>query len=162
MNIKELELQLGRVQEWIKAADHKNSIFLALIVGLVALSFDSIVPIITTHFAQSNTVAVMFFYLGLTTITWSIIKALFMLKPSLKSNNKSLTYFKHIAELNPEQYKKQLDRLTSENYREDLIQQIHTSSVIARNKHAQLSESVSIFLFGLIMLALFMLGVFVG
>lgn len=148
MNPEQLEKQLARVQEWIRSADQKNSIFLALVVGVSAISAKPLAELVQVNILDYSLWQLLLIALALELLIWSIIKSLFCLKPSLNTKAKSLTYFGSIATLKSSTYKSKVKRLSGAAYEDELIEQIHTSSIIASRKHRQLSEAVLLFISG--------------
>ena len=66
-----------------------------------------------------------------------------------KSSKKSILYFGQIAEFDLSDYKKKITGTSEEEYKEEIINQIHVLSGIALKKHRHFRNSIVLFLLGL-------------
>jgi len=154
MTTEQLELTLSRIQDWIRAADQKASIFLALILGSLAVGGNTLAEYIIYIFSVEQPLIVALLLLSTVILTWSIMKTLFIIKPSVANNVKSFTYFGHIAQLSLDEFSDLISKVTNKKYSNELLEQIHTSSKIARKKHRQLAEAIKLFCIFLVLLTL--------
>lgn len=145
MTTEQLELNLSRVHEWIRAADQKASIFLALVLGSLALGGNEFISYIVAIFNSKPAWLIVLLSTSTILLIWSITKALFIIKPSVANNAKSFTYFGRVAQFTLPEYQKSIRKVSDKKYREELVEQIHTSSKIARKKHIQLAEAMQLF-----------------
>jgi len=165
MNKSELEENLIRVQDWIKSADEKISIWLAFQGVFITL----MAPYL---FAQTFFVRLLTFCLpqililvsGLVFIGYGIFNAVSALVPRLKNSTgkKSLIYFGDISSLNLEEFKKELKLYSQSDYEEDLKKQIYISSKISSKKHKLFRDSIISFFIGILILALLFLMMILG
>ena len=153
MTTEQLELNLSRVHEWIRAADQKASIFLALVLGGLALGGSEFISYTVATFDSKPTWLIVLLSTSTTILIWSVAKALLIIKPSVANNAKSFTYFGHVAQLTLPEYQKSIRKVSDKKYREELIEQTYTSSKIARKKHIQLAEAIQLFCSFVIVLA---------
>lgn len=153
MTTEQLETSLNRVHEWIRAADQKASIFLALVLGSLALGGNEFLGYLAVIFKEKPTWLITLLAVSTVILVWSITKALFIIKPSVANNAKSFTYFGHISQMSYSEYRKVIDGASRRKYKDELIEQIHTSSKIARKKHELLAEAVKLFCFYILALA---------
>lgn len=154
MTTEQLETSLTRVQDWIKAADQKASIFLALVLGSLALGGIDFMQYLSQALRPEQLWLIIVFVADGVILVWSIFKVLFIIKPSVANNAKSFTYFGHIAQLSLKKYTRLISDVDGKKYRSELIEQIHTSSKIARKKHKQLAEAMQLFCICIVILAL--------
>ena len=157
-----LEKNLTRVQEWIKAADQKISILFAFEGVMITLFSVPIFQWLGSHwflfsFLSTLTCVASFFLLS-----WGFIKLIFSLAPQISRtyDKKSLIFFGDIAKVSLQEYSVAVDEMTEVQYREDLIEQIFTSSQIALIKHKSFKESLYFFVWGVFMLAVTYLSSF--
>lgn len=151
MGIEELEKNLSRIHEWIRAADQKVNIFLAF-QGIILTILFPVVSQMTDKslfiFSAPNlflVLTVIFF------VAYSIFKCLFALvsRTGKKGHKKSLLFFGDVSSYKIEEYKKQLKTVSRTKYREDLIDQVYISSKIAYVKHVQFQEALIFFAIGI-------------
>jgi hypothetical protein len=147
MTTEQLEIGLNRVHEWIRAADQKASIFLALVLGSLALGGNEFLGYLAAEFKEKPTWLITVLIVSTVILVWSVTKALFIIKPSVANNAKSFTYFGHISQIPLSEYRTVIAGLSNRKYKAELIEQIHTSSKIAHKKHEQLAEAVKLFCF---------------
>lgn len=152
MTTEQLEKQLTRVHEWIRSADQKNSIFLALIAGISAVFAKPFSGVLRANIQNYSPLQRLLITLSLEILAWSIIRSLLCLKPSLNAKAKSLTYFGSIASMRLDNYKLMLSRVKVNAYYDELIEQIYISSKIADTKHRQLAGAILLFMISVVLL----------
>lgn len=147
----DLEKQLTKVQDWVKSVDNKNSIFLALALGVTVI-FISLTPKVNSKFIDYNLLLKFLpLVIALFLIMWSLTKALLLLKPQINNHkSNSISFFGDISKLTLEEYESRVKKAREKDITSDLIQQIHMSSSIASKKHTILSEAIWLFLIGII------------
>lgn len=149
----ELEQTLDRINEWIRAADQKISIFLAFQgVFLALLAPEFIRWTITVLIASSW--SFFFMILTLVFLIAAIGKSIEALASRLRGEKESLIYFGDIAKFELQNYKEKLDNMTAINYRDQLIEQIHTVAKISLKKHKDFRVSIALFALGVFTLAI--------
>lgn len=146
MNIEELESNLTTIHEWIKSADQKASIFVAISIGLLAFGGNEYVNFMIERLANSPLWLILLSVICIVTLGWSIVKALLIIKPSLSNNATSVTFFGHIAQWNLKTYRKKINAMNKKDYWNEITEQIVTTSKIAQKKHSELSESIALLL----------------
>lgn len=156
MKQEELEKNLDRVHAWIRSADQKISIFLAFQAFMLNFTLSLIFSLLKSPGYQFHFSLFSFFltFLGALLIGFGIITAIFALLPRLNDggNKKSLIYFKGIASLKIEDYKKAINSMTAQSYKEALQDQIYISSKIATIKHNEFKYALISFMSGIILL----------
>lgn len=151
MDTDNYQNQLDTVNGWIKAADQKISIFIAIIVGTAGFFSEQLIALFT-DINQGHWVAVLAFSAWIVTLGWALVKLILVLTPSTKNKGGSVLYFGHISAMNATQYSKKITKLSKKKYEQALIEQIYTNSKIATRKHRLLAESVKIMLGNLVLL----------
>jgi len=156
MNQLDLEQNLQRVQEWIKAADQKVSIFLAFQGAVISLFFADTLNWLKVNLNQLSWLLATLYISGVVLIGYSVYKSVSAIVPRLKhhSGKKSLTYFGDIANLELNDFKKKIKGMSDADYEDELIEQIHISAKIAARKHFQFRDSIIMFFLGMFLLAL--------
>jgi len=156
MNQLDLEQNLQRVQEWIKAADQKVSIFLAFQGAVISLFFSDTLNWLKVNLNQLSWLLATLSISGVVLIGYSVYKSVSAIVPRLKnhSGKKSLTYFGDIANLELNDFKKKIKGMSDADYEDELIEQIHISAKIAARKHFQFRDSIIMFFLGMFLLAL--------
>ena len=153
MRLDQLEASLSRINDWIKAVDQKISIALVFEVGVIALvaklTYDRVIASITSINFMTELLISVTIVLLVASLLWSV----FALKPNTRKSNVSgsLIFFGSIAIMTLKAFKAKLNKQTSDQYESDLIEQIHINSKIALRKHRLLSQSLMIFLTGIIL-----------
>jgi hypothetical protein len=142
-----LENILNRIHEWIRAADQKIGIFIAfqaIVIGfIISYSF----RVIEIPNNDINRFGLFLLFFSLLAFLYSFIRVLLGLIPKTVSNPKtSLIYFGEISKMSLGNYLEQIAQLTDEEYRLDIINQIHISSIIASQKHECIRHSMIIFI----------------
>ncbi len=161
--MKKLELQflqaeLNRISEWIRFSDKKSvflSVYYSAVFGILISQKEKIENLI------SNLKSLYFylFILLIILIFLSFSIGLFFLKksifPRLKNDftDKSLFYFGNIAKMKFIDFLKNMGKLTEEESKKQIAEQIYTNSIIADQKMKNVQNSIK---------ALFILTIFVA
>jgi hypothetical protein len=148
MNKHELEYELDKVYDWIKAVDQKASIALALEVGITTIFTVPTVKLIIRLYPNIETGQLLLATITPILFAFAIYKSLWVIKPRIKMQKEmnSLIFFHSIAHMTFEDFKEQVRRSTPTKYKNDLIHQIYESARVAKNKHVLLTESVYVFI----------------
>ena len=136
-----LEKNLQRVHQWIASADTKISVSLALEGVLITL----IMPFLVTRYQvlkDLNVCLYVFLIVGALSLILSFCFFLAGLFPQVKNKRKSLTFFGDISNTSYDQYKKEIEDCNIEKYREDLISQVHVSSIVASKKYSSFKKGL--------------------
>jgi len=143
--MKKLELQflqaeLNRISEWIRFSDRKSaflSINYSAIFGILISQKEKIQNLENWYSCILIFLIILSFFIGL----FFLIKSVF---PRLKNNftDKSLFYFGNIAKVKFVDYSKSMEKLTEEESKKQIIEQIYTNSIIADQKMKNVQNSV--------------------
>lgn len=149
-----LEATLARIHDWIKSADQKAATFFALEGLFITLVFPSSILWVKNILQEGHHLS---FFAGVSAIVvllFSLYKVSVVITPRLnrKGATKSLLYFGDISKRKLPDFKEKIKMLTPERYREQLVEQIHTSSLIATSKHEHIRDSIISFLLTLVLL----------
>lgn len=154
------EKNLARIHEWIRAADQKLSIFVALQAALIL----GVTPMFLTELAQKQSMvgwqliiaiiaAYVFFTCGLIACLISLYSNLEVKqkgkKESITEDQLSLTFFNHISNMTSESYKTRMRRMSKKTYEEELLSQVYASAGIATKKHRYFNASLVLFVVGM-------------
>ncbi len=152
----ELEKNLERIHGWVTAADQKVSIFLAFQGIILTILFERIFLWTKENLRDLQCRSIILLIFGIILITYSIYKSISAIIPRLTKDKKkkSITYFGDIAEYNLENFKKAVKETSEDEYENELIEQIHISSKIAKMKHSQFKDAILAFFCGMTLLAL--------
>jgi len=151
ISLQFLQSELNRVSEWIKFADKKTaflSAYYSVIFGLVISQKDSIL----NHFANYQKCMDAFYIFILLGVIISFTVGIFFLFkavfPRLKNSftNKSLFYFGHVASMKFADYSEKIEKLTGEEAKKQVIEQIYTNSIIADQKMKNVQKSIKSFI----------------
>lgn len=146
-----LQSELNRVSEWIKFADKKTAFLTAyysVIFGLMISQKDPILNNLTNYekwmfgFYVVILIGVIFsFLIGI----FFLFKSIF---PRIKNSftDKSLFYFGHIASMKFVDYSKEIEKLTEDEAKKQVIEQIYTNSIIADQKMKNVQNSIKSFI----------------
>ena len=158
---EDLENNVDRLDEWIRAADQKVSIFLAFqgviltILASAILQWDLEKLYHLTDFSLTSFVLAVFLFL------YSTMKLVWALFPHfIEFHKKSLTFFGDIADFQVAEYQKVMGRLTDKLYAEELMEHICLSSKIIKAKYALFRDAVVLFLVGLLFLLIAVIVLF--
>jgi len=138
-----LESNLNRVQEWIRAADNKVSILLAIEGILITLILsDSMLAYVKT--IQQNSFTITILIGSLVFLFVSSYKATLTIVPRLSRKNMkaSLLFFGSISTMELKDFDKKIKEMDEKQYINQIIEQIHISSIIASSKHHNFKDSV--------------------
>lgn len=150
----DLENNLNRIHEWIRAADQKVSIFLAFQGVVLTLLVPTVIQWFLKNFNELSSYSILLSITATTLLSCGIYKSATAIIPRLnsKSKNKSLVFFGDIATFTPQDYQKAVNRMSDKDYSEALLEQIYISAKIAATKHSQFRDSVILFLMGVLFL----------
>ena len=152
MNNEELEKSLLRVHEWIKSVDQKISIALVLEAGILVILLKPTYSFLMRIQPSQGVFITVLIISALVLFGMAIIKAIVALAPRLRppKDTSSVLYFGSIAQIDLKSFSKKVRKMKSGDYTQDLTQQIHVSSTIARKKHRALADSLYLMVFSLI------------
>ncbi len=164
MNLQFLQSELKRVSEWIKFSDQKSaflSVYYSAIFGLLISRKDLIVQ----SFRTCEKWLSYLYFLILIGILISIVVGLFLLFksvfPRLKNSltNKSLLYFGHVANMEFADFAEDINGLSDNELKGQILEQLYTNSLIAAQKMKNVQNSTKC-LFVLIFLSALLIFLF--
>ncbi len=146
-----LQSELNRVSEWIKFADKKTAFlatYYSVIFGLVISQKD---PILNNIANYQKWIFAFYFFILIGAIVSFLVGIFFLLKsvfPRLKNSftDKSLFYFGHVANMKFIDYSKEIEKLTEDEVKKQVIEQIYTNSTIAAQKMKNVQNSIKSFI----------------
>lgn len=150
-NLQFLQSELSRISEWIQFSDKKTaflSAFYSAVFGLVFSQKESIFQ----HFIIYQKWIFCFYFFILLGFTISFIVGIFFLFesvfPRLKNSftDKSLFYFGHVANMKFIDYLEEIKKLTEDEVKNQIVEQIYTNSVIADQKMKSVQKSIKSFI----------------
>lgn len=150
-----LERILDRVQNWISSADQKISILFGFQSLSITIGGPSLVSWLVNNLSRLSNLDLMLLVIGFILFFVGFSKSVICLVPRLKNiHGQSITYFGDISRLKLEDYQKLISQVDTEYLSNDLIRQIHISSVIAKKKHEHFKDAVYSYLLALILIAI--------
>ncbi len=147
MEKPELEISLGRIHEWIRAADQKVSILLAFQGVLATIAAPRLFDLITEAVRDYHPLSFLALAVACYFSFDSFLKIFHALVPNIHNGHlrRSITFFGDISSFSLQEYQQRLDSASDADYREDLVQQIHTSAKIATTKHQNFTAAIKSF-----------------
>jgi hypothetical protein len=149
--IRRAERTLVLVNEWIRGADQKISIFLALQGITLTLLIPNYLKTITARF-QTHTISIWssgFVLLATLCFGLGIVEALIAFFPRVSNKAKSHLYFGGIKNMKLAKYKDDMKHLSNEDYFNELCEQAHMNSGIAGTKYGHFQKAIIFFLIGM-------------
>lgn len=152
MKTERLETSFSRINDWIKAVDQKISIALVFEIGVLALIAKPTYGRITLEISGIGLKTETLILITAELLALSVLWAIFALKPHTgrKKEGSSLTFFGSIAGMSLTTFKNRMRSVTEAQYKTDLTEQIHINSGIAHKKHRLLSQSLTLFVIGML------------
>lgn len=156
MKVENIEKNLARIHEWIKAVDQKINTILAFQGVLIVLLFPLIFKWFWKNIHRFDSFEIILLPVGVVFLLEGVYRSFSAVIPRISNNaeNKSLTFFAHISSESVEQYKKRVGDATDDHILDDLIAQTHVSAGIANTKHVELRKSMIRFVIGISILAI--------
>src|SRR3989338_4616201 len=157
-----LQTELSRFSDWIQFTDQKAgfiAVFYSAILGYLITKRD---VILSNLFICNETCDIWpLLFIGLIILlAMGIYQLFFTVVPKLKNTNtkESLFYFGTVAALRLEDFQIKFENMTDEEARKQLVEQIHTNSMIANTKMVSVKKS-AVFLFcsGILVFLLFII-----
>jgi hypothetical protein len=150
MNRIGLEKDLDRIQQWIRQADQKISIFTGFQGIVIAILFPDVLHWLSTDLTSKSIILTLLAVVASVLIICGFAFSLIALIPTLTGNGDSgsLSYFGDIAKLSFSEYKKQMSEADENQHVNDLLRQIHINAIICSKKHNGLRTSMMYFSIG--------------
>ena len=156
-----LQAELSRVCEWVQFADKKAAfiaVFYSAIFGFLIAQKKEVLAQLFWH-RHGDVYALLL--VGLLALLVVGVYFLFAtVSPRLKNHNtnRSLFYFGTVAKMKIEDFLQDIEKLTEEEARRQIAEQIHTNSAIADAKMANIKKSTQALLgVGVLLFLLFFL-----
>lgn len=158
MNDTQLEKNFDRISDWIKITDQKVSVFLAFQGIILTLIFPFLYASISNFKFYYNRCSFAPVILGVSCIITGILISIISITPKLgHTRKKSLLYFKDVASMKFEDYKKNVKDTSAEKYKDFLLEQIYVLSCIATKKNQQFVGAVIVFTLGISLIAVWLI-----
>lgn len=149
-NLQFLQAELKRVSEWIQFSDKKTaflSAFYSAVFGLVFSQRESILQHLIIY--QKWIICLYTFVLFGFVISF-LVGILFLFRsvfPRLRNSftDKSLFYFGHVASMEFIDYSEKINKLTDDEAKKQIVEQIYTNSIIADQKMKDVQKSIKSF-----------------
>ncbi len=159
MNSDKLKENLFIIQDWIKSADQKVSIWFAFqgifLTFIMGYFFDFLSSLSDKVLPFKNMFVLLILSI-LVLIGFSAYKSICVIFPRIKNNSKkSLLYFGDIGNMTKKEFNYRLKNYSEKDYKKDLISQIHISSLIATKKHKNFRDSIIYFAIGFVLLLVY-------
>lgn len=161
-NLQFLQAELSRVSDWIKFSDQKAAFLSAcysIIFGLAISQKESIIQ----HLIIYQKWIICFYVLAFFGVIVSFFVGVFFLFksifPRLKNafTDKSLFYFGHVSDMKLVDYLEEVNKLTKDEAKKQIAEQIYTNSVIADQKMKNIQKSIKSFIFVVFFMGLLIL-----
>jgi cell division protein FtsL len=152
MKLEFLQKELERVSDWVRFSDRKIAFLIALdslIISFIKINY---------NIWDFNNLEKIFFVLLLASIVASIIFIIYAVFPRLKnkSTNKSLFYFSNISEMKIIDFLEDMENLTEEKAKKQIIEQIHANSKIANQKMKNIEKSIASLILAILFMMIFL------
>lgn len=147
--------ELVRVTDWVKLGDQKAAFLSAYYLAILGLILAN-----KNYILQTNH-NLLFWFLA-TTISISFIAGLFFIFKAIfprlgnNSTDKSLFYYKHVAETKIVDFLKKSRNLKDSDKKDQLLEQIYTNSLIAEKKMENIKNGIKCLFLTLILLSVFL------
>ena len=157
----QLEKNLNRIHEWIRAVDQKVSIFLAfqgIVMTLLVSNFDDF--FLNNHrLFYCSQIKILLGLAGVCILFFSCYKSIMVIISRIKGKNKhdSFIFFGGIANMTLSEFKKVIDKASSSDYEKEYIDQIYISAKIAKRKHVIFQEAIILYAVGILVLGVYFL-----
>lgn len=151
-NIEFLQNELIRISDWLKFTEQKFT-FLSAYYGLWIAYISQNTKDIKKIFIESNYVNIFIFFLFIMTLILWIYFLFKVIFPNLKniSTNKSFFFFWHISSMKILDFIDEFKNLDTNEKEKQLLEQIHTNSVITYEKMNNIVYSFKVLFLNLIL-----------
>lgn len=133
---EDLQINLNRVQDWIKATDQKIGILLTLQTALLTLFFYKFYDWFFKNQSHFDDLLRLLILVGVASGIYSFWELVSGILPRLNSQNKnlSITYFGDISQMSQEDFLKKVDSTSDREFEKELVKQIYINSIICSKK----------------------------
>ena len=144
-NIETQERSLDRITEWIRAADIKSSLLLAIDTSMIA----AILGLSARPGGWTEWSGALILF-GIAFLFASIVMAALSTSPQLTGKTPSLIFFGDIASRGPIEYSVRVESRTPSDYLKDLNAQCHRNSEVAFRKYRWIQRASMALFMGII------------
>ena len=156
MELEFLQKELERVSEWVRFSDRKTAFLSVYYTALMTIFLNNIENIKKIN--ENNllicilVILIISFVIGIYFLVMSIF-------PRLKNNstNKSLFYFSNIAGMKIIDFLENMENLTEQKAKKQIIEQIYTNSEIANQKMNNIKKSIKALIVSIVSLMILIL-----
>lgn len=141
---QKLEIILSRIQDWIKVVDQKASILATVLWVILTLIWEKLLKWYMLLIKDITSCPSILGTIGISLILGWIGLCLSIIIPKIRRAKQanSISYFWDIAGMGLQDYKSAITSLNDQKYKNDLIEQIHVSAGIAKQKYIRLELSI--------------------
>jgi hypothetical protein len=145
-----LQSELNRVSEWIQFSDKKTAFLSAFYSAIFGLVFSQKESILQHFIIYQKWITCFYAFILVGFIIAFVVGIVFLFKsvfPRLKNlfTDKSLFYFGHVANMKFIDYSEEIKKLTEDEAKKQIIEQIYTNSIIANQKMKNVQKSIESF-----------------
>ena len=142
-----LQSELNRVSEWIQFSDKKTAFLSAFYSAIFGLVFSQKESILQHFIIYQKGITCFYTFILLGFIIAFVVGIFFLFEsvfPRLKNSftDKSLFYFGHVANMKFIDYLEEIKKLTEDEAKKQIIEQIYTNSIIADRKMKNVQKSI--------------------
>jgi len=146
-----LQSELNRIIEWIQFSDKKTAFLSAFYSAVFGLVFSQKESILQHFIIYQKWITCFYSFVFLGFFVSFIAGIFFLLKsvfPRLKNSftDKSLFYFGHVANMKFIDYSEEIKKLTEDEAKKQIVEQIYTNSIIADQKMKNVQKSIKSFI----------------
>ncbi len=158
-----IEENLNRVISWVAVADSKAQYILTVILailGYISTKIETIYDIIVKLWLLNRCMSVVIFVMlisGIGSLLAALVISVFIIFPKRKpsSSGTSHFYFRSISQMDSGSFSKDLNSMSEDQVRGELIEQTHNVSLVVSRKFDQLAAAIWLFWAGLVFLIIF-------
>lgn len=149
-NLQFLQLELNRVSEWIQFSDKKTAFLSAFYSAIFGLVFSQKESIFQQFVVYKNWITYFHAFILFGLAVSFIVGIFFLFKsvfPRLKNSftDKSLFYFSHVTNMKFVDYLEEMKKITEDEAKRQIIEQIYTNSIITDQKMKNVQKSIESF-----------------
>jgi len=146
-----LQSELNRVSDWIQFSDKKTAFLSAFYSAIFGLVFSQKESVLQHFLTYQRWTAYFYFLILIGFVSFFIVGIFFLFKsifPRLKNSltDKSLFYFGHVANIKFVDYLEEIKKMTEDEAKKQIIEQIYTNSIIADQKMKNVQKSIKSFI----------------
>jgi len=145
-----LQSELNRVSNWIQFSDKKTAFLSAFYSAIFGLVFSQREQIVQNFLVYQKWIIYLYSFIFVGFVFSYFIGLFFLFRtvfPRLKNSftDKSLFYFNHIANLKLIDYLKKIEKLSENEAKKQIIEQIYSNSIVAKQKMNNVQNAIKSF-----------------